>query len=154
VRSGLQKNQMVGKVELIQLDLPATPTPTSAPTVPVAEGTLVIRGMVEQELALTEADLRAMEVVHISAEHPKKGMQEYDGVRLNALLEKAGVKAGASTVVFSASDGYSTEVSLADLQACADCLLAFTDTSGSYSTVMPGLPSSNWTKNLIKIEIK
>jgi DMSO/TMAO reductase YedYZ molybdopterin-dependent catalytic subunit len=154
VGSGLQKNQMVGKVELIQLDLPATPTPTSAPTTPAEEGTLVVSGMVEQELALTEADLRAMEVVHITAEHPKKGMQEYDGVRLNALLEKAGVKVGASTVVFSASDGYSTEVSLADLQACADCLLAFTDTPGSYSTVMPGLPSSNWTKSVIKIEIK
>jgi DMSO/TMAO reductase YedYZ molybdopterin-dependent catalytic subunit len=154
VGSGLQKNQMVGKVELIQLDLPATPTPTSAPTTPAEEGILVVNGMVEQELALTEADLRAMEVVHITAEHPKKGMQEYDGVRLNALLEEAGVKVGAATVVFSASDGYSTEVSLADLQACADCLLAFTDTPGSYSTVMPGLPSSNWTKNLIKIEIK
>jgi DMSO/TMAO reductase YedYZ molybdopterin-dependent catalytic subunit len=154
VGTGLQPEQMIGQVEMMQLNLPESAIPTAAPTQAVVEGTVLITGMVEQELSLAEADLRALEVVHITAEHPKKGMQEYDGVRLNALLAKAGLKAGASTVVFTASDGYVTEISLADIQACADCLLAFTDTPGSYSTVMPGMLGNNWSKNVIKIEIK
>ena len=110
--------------------------------------------MVNQEKALTDAELHALDVVHISAKHPKLGMQEYDGVRLNVLLGKAGVKTGATAVLFSASDGYTSEVSLADIQACADCLLAFSETAGSYSTVMPGMLGNAWTKNVIKLELK
>ncbi len=153
VGSGVDGQQMIGQVETIQLNLPATPTPTTAPAAQ-SSGTFLLTGQVNQELSLTDAGLHAMEVVHITAEHPKKGEQEYDGIRLNSLLDKAGIKAGAASVLFSASDGYSTEVSLADLRACADCLLAFTDTPGSYSTVMPGLPGNTWTKNVIKIEVK
>jgi DMSO/TMAO reductase YedYZ molybdopterin-dependent catalytic subunit len=154
VGTGLDKKQMVGKVETITLDLPAEATPTTAPAASSAEGTLVITGMVNQELTLTDADLHNLEVAHITAVHPKKGSQEYDGVRLNVLLDKAGVKAGATTVVFIASDGYTAEVSLNDIRACADCLLAFTDTKGSYSTVMPGMLGNAWTKNVVKLEVK
>lgn len=154
VGSGLDKKQMVGKVETITLDLPAEATPTTAPAAPAAEGTLVITGMVNQELTLTDADLHNLEVAHITAVHPKKGSQEYDGVRLNVLLDKAGMKPGATTVVFIASDGYTAEVSLNDIRGCADCLLAFTDTKGSYSTVMPGMLGNAWTKNVVKLEVK
>ena len=52
-----------------------------------------------------EADLRAMEVLKINAEHPKNGKQEYEGLSLNALLDLAGVKDGATTLVITASDG-------------------------------------------------
>ena len=154
VGTGLEKSQMVGKVEMIQLNLPAAATPTLAASSPAAAGTLVITGMVNQELALTDADLHGMQVVHITAKHPKLGLQEYDGVLLNTLLDKAGVKTGAIAVLFSALDGYSAEISIADIRACADCLLAFTDKAGSYATVMPGMLGNNWTKNVIKIEVK
>jgi hypothetical protein len=73
---------------------------------------------------------------------------------LNDLLDQAGVKAGATSVVFSALDGYSAEVSLADIRACSICLLAFSGTAGSYSTIMPGMLGNNWTKNVIKMEVK
>jgi hypothetical protein len=64
------------------------------------------------------------------------------------------VKPGATTVVFIASDGYTAEVSINDIRACADCLLAFTDTKGSYSTVMPGMLGNAWSKNVVKLEVK
>ena len=155
VGTGLDKKQMVGKVETITLDLPAEATPTTASTAPAAEGgALVVTGMVNQELTLTDADLHNLEVAHITAVHPKKGSQEYDGVHLNVLLDKAGVKAGAATVIFIASDGYTAEVSLNDIRACTDCLLAFTDTEGSYSTVMPNMLGNAWTKNVVMLEVK
>ncbi len=154
VGSGLDNTQMVGKVEMIQLNLPAAATPTVVAVTPVSAGTLVITGMVNQELTLTDADLHNLEVVHITAVQPKHGSQAFDGVRLNALLDKAGVKAGATMVTFLASDGYSTDVSITDIRACADCLLAFTSTKGSYLSVMPGMQGNDWVKDVISIEVK
>ena len=154
VGSGLDKKQMVGKVETIQLNLPAQATPTSAATVAVTEGTLVITGMVNQELTLTDAELHNLDVAQITAIQPKKGSQKFEGVRLSVLLDKAGVKAGASTVVFIASDGYTAEVSLSDIRACADCMLAFTKITGSYFAVMPGMPGNAWTTDVIRLEVK
>jgi DMSO/TMAO reductase YedYZ molybdopterin-dependent catalytic subunit len=153
VGSGLDKSQMIGKVEMIQLNLPAAATPT-APT-PSAPGALLITGEIDRSLSLTDSDLHGMKVVTISTMPPKQtAAQSYTGVLLNELLDQASVKAGASSVLFTASDGYSAEVSLADIRACNNCLLAFSETAGSYSTIMPGMLGNNWTKNVIKIEVK
>jgi tungstate transport system substrate-binding protein len=118
---------------------------------PMAESILTVTGMVNQELNLTEADLQGMEMVQIKAEHPKNGPTDYEGVRLNALLDKAGVGAGAGALVITAGDGYSTEVALADVQACADCLLAMD--GSKLNMVMPGMSSKAWVKDPAKIEL-
>lgn len=153
VGSGLDKAQMIGKVEMIQLNLPAAVTPTVFST--SAAGNLVVTGEVHQSLALTDADLHGMKVVTISTIPPKQtSAQSYTGVLLNDLLDQAGLQSGASSVLFTASDGYSAEVSLADIRACTNCLLAFSGAAGSYSTIMPGMLGNNWTKNVIKLEVK
>jgi DMSO/TMAO reductase YedYZ molybdopterin-dependent catalytic subunit len=163
VGAPLRKSELVGAITGITLDLgqaaaqPAeSPTPTPAPAAPAAEaaGGLAVTGAVEKALQLAEADLRALEVVHITAEHPKKGAQEYDGVRLSTLLAQAKPSAGASAIVFTAGDGYAAEAELAAVQACADCLGAFTDTPGQFALAMPGLPSNLWVKGIAKIEVK
>jgi tungstate transport system substrate-binding protein len=127
----------------------AEPAPAAAVT-----GDLVITGAVEKPLGLKEADLRGMEVVKITAEHPKKGKEDYEGVRLGALLALAKPTASAKTLVFMAADGFSAETALADAQGCADCLVAFTNTPGKLKMVMPGLPSNQWVKDVITIELK
>ncbi len=163
VGSDLQKNEMVGMVAKIIVHVPAapapaatevmTPTATLTPTEGGAGG-LVLTGLVEKELTLTEADLRALEVVKITAEHPKKGPQDYEGVRLSTLLDLAKVKPEATKLVFTASDGFTAEVFLTEVLASPDCLVTFTDTPGVFNLVMPGLPSSVWTKGVVKIEVK
>jgi hypothetical protein len=142
---------------------PATPTPapateapaaTEAPVAteaPAAEPVLTVTGAVDQELALTDADLHGMEVVQLKAEHPKNGPTDYEGVRLSEVLSMAGVQSGASALVFTASDGYSSEVPYADVQACADCLVAFD--GSSLNMVMPGMGNKAWAKMVIKIEV-
>ncbi len=55
--------------------------------------------MVSQELALTAADLHGMEVVTLTAEHPKNGPTDYTGVCLSAVLDKAGVADEAGMLV-------------------------------------------------------
>ena len=129
------------------------PTATPAPEVEAGPAALVIKGLVAQEQNLTMDDLKGYEVITITAEHSKKGQDEYEGVRLNVLLDEAGVQDGATTLAFVADDGYSVEVPLADVQGCADCLVSFR-TQGGLRTVMPGLPSNTWVKGVISVEAK
>ena len=160
---------LMGLTLSLVLSACGTPAPTAAPVVeatevsiateapaateaPSAEPILTISGAVEQELALSEADLRGMEVVQLNAEHPKNGPTDYEGVRLSEVLAKAGVKAGASALLFTASDGYESEVAYADVEACADCLVAFD--GADLNMVMPNLSSKAWAKMVAKIEVK
>ena len=159
VGTDLGKKEMVGMIAQIKVGLeplPATAESAEIPatSAPAAAGSLVITGEVNTELSFMEADLRGMEVLEITAEHPKKGKQEYQGVSLNMLLDLAGVRDEATALVFTASDGYSSEVSLSDVRACVDCLLGFTDAAESFSMVMPGLPSGAWARDVIRIEVK
>jgi hypothetical protein len=96
--------------------------------------------------------LKGMSVVKITAEHPKKGKQDYEGVRLSALLDQAQVKSSATKLILSSSDGFTTEVTLADVRQCADCLLAFN--AGKLDAVMPGMQSNFWARDVVKIEVK
>ncbi len=155
VSSTLPKNQLVGMIREIALSL--EPVPTAAPTAEAASASgavVVVQGLVGSELRLADSDLRAMGVVKKTLDHPKKGATEYEGVPVLALLEAAGVKPEAKTLVLTAGDGYATEVPLADVLNCADCLLAFTDTPGEYALAMPGLPSNAWVKGIVQIEAK
>jgi len=152
VGSGLDKSQMVGQTTRITVNIPSASTPTVA-AVPENSGTLTITGMVNQELTLKDTDLRGMDIVTISAQG-KNGLQDFQGVLLNTLLDNAGLKDGASKLTFTASDNYSTEVNLSDVRNCPKALLAFMDTPGTYMIVLPDQPTSTWAKNVILVEVK
>ena len=166
VGSGLKKNEMVGAVAQIVLHLDQTtaaasptaapettpsPKPTSAPPEAKA-GTLHIYGAVTKDIAFTQAQLEQIGLVKITAEHPKKGKTDYEGVRLKDLLQQVQPKADATKAILTAGDGYTSEVQLAALNACADCLVTIQD--GTFSLVMPGMESSAWVKDVRVIEIK
>jgi len=159
VGTGIEKGQMVGQIVEIKLNLEGVEVvsaePAAEPTAePAGDAAFNLLGLVDTPLALNEEDLRAMEVVALSLEHPKKGAQDYEGVRLSELLAAAGVQSGATRVIFTASDGYTVEADLAAVQACADCLVTFTDTPGLFNLAMPGFESSFWLKEVVSIEIK
>ena len=160
VGSDLAKNEMVGMIAQIVVHVEgmvapvATELPSTTPATTPTDADLVITGLVTNELAFKEADLRALEVVQITAEHPKKGPQNYEGVRLSTLLEMAVVDSATVKLVLTAGDGFSAEVFLAEVTACADCMVAFTDTPGELFLVMPGLPSNTWLKDIVKIELQ
>ncbi len=92
---------------------PPTATPTPEPTEPaepaaaLAPGDFLMTGAVEQEVLLKESDLKALNVVKITAEHPKKGKMEFEGVLLSDLFALAKPKPEATNVVVTASDGFS-----------------------------------------------
>ena len=153
VGSDLQKNEMVGMIDTIIVHVPGAVADEGEPQTAL-EPELVITGNVNKPQEFMENNLRDLEVAEIEATHPKKGTTDtYTGVRFSSLLALAEVQEGATTVVLTASDGYAVEIALADLQGCADCLVAFTDTPGVFNTVMPALDGSTWTKELVSIEI-
>lgn len=122
-------------------------------TVAVDEGELQVLGLVNAEVGLMSADLRAWNLVTLTIEHPKKGELEYEGILVNDLLAAIGVQDGATTLVLTADDGYSAEVPLADLAACMDCILEIRE-DGTFTTAMPAFETSTWIKGLVKLEIK
>ena len=129
--------------------LPAVPT-----AAPQSSAQLVVTGLVGKELSLAEADLRGMTVATITADQPKVGSQSFTGVRLSDLMTAASVKPEATSLVLTGSDGYSATIDLATLKACADCMVAFTNTPGTFMSVMPGQAGKVWVKGLVKLEFK
>jgi hypothetical protein len=118
--------------------------------------TLTISGLVDHELQLTDSALHAMTVVTLNLVHPKNGPTDYTGVRLSDLLSKAGIQAGAATVTFTASDGFSNDVDLTTVQVCTDCMVAFDPaTPGVYNLAMNGQTSGKaWVNGLVSITVK
>jgi len=160
VGEGLEKNEMVGMIAEIKVGLEPivvateeTTKEASAEPIDVT-GSLIITGAVTQPTGFMEADLREMEILKITAEHPKQGKGDYEGVSLNALLDLVDVMDGATTLVVTASDGYTSEISIDEVRACAECLLGFTNTLEKFKMVMPNLPSGAWVKDVVKLEVK
>jgi hypothetical protein len=118
-----------------------------------ADAALKITGSVDNEIGWTENQVRAMDTIEAESTNKKGETSTYTGVLINDLLAKAGVKDGATTVVFVADDDYTAEVTLAEVQSCADCIVSFRN-QGGFSTVMPGFPGSLQVKGVVEIQVK
>jgi DMSO/TMAO reductase YedYZ molybdopterin-dependent catalytic subunit len=160
VGSDLQKNEMVGMIRELKVNgvppaaVEAVPTKPAADAVSESDATLSVTGSVNEELFLNDAALRAMEVVNITAPNAKGVSSEFEGIRLSTLLDMAGVLDSATIIRFTASDGYYAEVPVADLRACTDCLLGFTNTPEKFKLVMPGMTSDAWVKDVNSIKVR
>ena len=152
VGSNVQSDQMIGQVTSVVVHVMPAVTPTVAP-VPENSGALTITGMVNHEITLKDAELRALQIVTLTAE-AKDGPQDFQGVYLNPILDMAGIQDGATKLVFTASDDYTVEVNLSDVRECPKSLLAFMETPGAYMIVLPEQPTSTWVKNVVKIEVR
>lgn len=128
------------------------PAAVEQPPVP-AEAALKITGNVKTEIGWTDAELRALPTIEAQATNKEGQTLTYVGVPLKTLLEQAGVQAGATTVTFVANDGYTAEAPLADLQGCADCIVAFRD-EGSLGMILPGFPNKLQVRGVIEIQLK
>jgi DMSO/TMAO reductase YedYZ molybdopterin-dependent catalytic subunit len=115
-----------------QRGLPAPVTPTAQfyvvsknlvdPEVDGSKWKLTVDGLVAQPLSLTQADLMQMPAVtalrtlecvsnEIGGNLISNG--RWTGVRLGDLLQQAGVQSGAMAIQFSAADGFSSDLGLA-----------------------------------------
>jgi len=132
-----------------------TITADDTTTTMAAEGTggLEVKGTVDVPSTLTVADIEGMDLVTITAEHPKLGTQEYTGVLLTDLFAVLGVQSVATMLTMAASDGYMAEVALSEISASADALLAVSD-DGTLNVVIPGVETKAWVKDVVSMEFK
>ena len=124
----------------------ATATPE-----PIVDVALKITGKVDNEMGWSEEEVRAMETMDTQSTNKKGETETYTGVSVNTLLESAGVQADASTIIFIADDGSTGKIPLAEVQACADCIISFRS-QGGFSVVMPSFPSNVQVKEVIEIQ--
>lgn len=128
-------------------EAPAAEAPASG------EVAFKVTGMVNTEQSLTDAQLKAMETTTADSTSKDGSTTTYTGVAVSKLLEAAGVKDGAATIAFVADDGYTAEQPLADVLACASCIVGFRD-DGKYQLVMPGFPGNAQVKGVVEIQVK
>jgi hypothetical protein len=132
-------------------DTTAGSTDTSAAA--GASGTLVVKGLVDNPITWAAADLQKMNPVTMTATHPKKGDAQYTGVKLTDLFKTLGVQSAATTLVTGSSDGYMSEIALADIAASADAMLAI-GADGTLNMVMPGMTGKAWATDVVSWEFK
>jgi tungstate transport system substrate-binding protein len=129
-------------------------SPAAEPPPEAAAGVaLKITGKVTQEMAWTEAQVKALPSLDVQSTNRQGQMETYTGVLIAELLRLAAPAADAAAVVFVADDGSTAEAPLADLLACTDCILSFRS-KGGFSSVLPGQPGSLQVKGVIELQVK
>jgi hypothetical protein len=74
-------------------------------------------------------------------------------VPIAALLKTAGVKAGATKLVFTGGDGYTAEVALSAIQADPNAIIT-ADENGAFRNIIPTQQPRVWVKGLIKLDVQ
>ncbi len=133
--------------------VPPTEAPAQTSGVP-ADAALKVTGLVNTEIGWTEDAVRAMDTIEAQSTNKSGETSTYTGVPILKLLELAGgPKEGATKVVLVADDGFTSEISLAEVQACTDCIASFRE-KGGFSSVMPGFPGNAQVKGLVEIQLQ
>jgi DMSO/TMAO reductase YedYZ molybdopterin-dependent catalytic subunit len=117
------------------------------------DAALKITGNVETEIGWTEEKIRSMDTIEAQSTNKAGETSTYTGVLIDDLLGKAGPKDDATTLAFVADDGYTAEASLAEIQACADCIVSFQN-QGGFSIVAPGFAGNVQVKGVVEIQVK
>jgi DMSO/TMAO reductase YedYZ molybdopterin-dependent catalytic subunit len=127
----------------------------------VSESTLIlVDGGVGHPLNLTYSELVAMPRSTVSAELVCPGFftmnGNWTGVRLWLVLEKAGFDTNASTVNFSAQDGYQVSLSITDAER-EDVIIAYEKDGAplpeTTRLVIPGTTGGQWISNITEIAL-
>ena len=117
------------------------------------DAALKITGNVKNEVGWTEDEIRAMDTMEAESTNKDGETSTYTGVSIMTLLEKAGVNSDAMTVTYVADDGYTADVTLEEVQGCADCIVSFRN-QGGFSIVMPGFSNKAQVKGVVEIQVK
>jgi tungstate transport system substrate-binding protein len=154
----------LGVILSLALAACGAPAPTAAPAAEAPAATeapateapaavaLKVTGAVAAEQGWTEDEVKAMPTLSVEATNSKGEKATYTGVLLSELIAAAQPNADANTVTFVADDGYTAEIALADVTACADCIVSFRD-NGGFSTVLPNQAKNLQVKGVVEIQL-
>lgn len=136
------------------------------PQAPQVDWTLTVEGEVDNPLSLSFADLASMEQVSLDQilmqrSQGEDTVNDWEGVPLTAIFDKAGVHGDASGITAVAADGYAIMISMADLEDAIVALkfdgdwIATTDEQhGPIRLVAPNKPANHWVFQLTTIAVE
>jgi len=151
-------------VEVTSLDQMRVRTAEAEPEINVSDYRLAVDGFVNNKLSLTFDDLLGFEAEERLVNLPcVEGWTEtglWKGLRLTSVLERAGVLEGADNVVFSSPGGYTTSLTIKDIEE-TDPLLAYgvngetlpQDQGFPIRLVVPDRLGYKWIKWVTGIEV-
>ncbi len=116
------------------------------------ETALSVTGSVSTEMSWTMNELESMDTMEVDYTDKDGETTTYTGVLVTTLLEEAGTDSGATTVTFVASDDYSADAEMGEVQACGNCIVGFDD--GDLRAVMPEFSGKLQVKQLVEIQVK
>lgn len=135
-----------------------------SPKIDIQDWVLRVDGLVENPLNLTYENITSFpavsDVVTLKCVAGPQGTANWTGVRLSAILDMAGIKDGASEVVFFAEDGFSSSLEIADA-TMPDVILAYemngdtlpVDHGYPVRLVVPGKYGYKWVKWIVNIQV-
>jgi hypothetical protein len=140
---------------LVILTLSAILVAGCASTEPQADAApaLQVTGKVANESGWTEDQLKAMDTVEVEATSKSGEVNTYTGVLITSLLDEAQLASDASTLFLVGDDGYEAEATLEEIQACANCIVAFQD-EGGLRSVLPDFPGNMQVKGLVELRVE
>jgi DMSO/TMAO reductase YedYZ molybdopterin-dependent catalytic subunit len=151
-------------VEVTPTDKLRVRTAEAAPVIDLAAWRLEVSGLVDQPITLSFPEIEQMEAVERQVDLPcVEGWTDtglWKGVRLKEVLDRAGLAEGAETVVFSSPGGYTSSLTVADIDQ-TDPMLAYgvngerlPDNQGfPLRLVVPDRYGYKWVKWVTGIEV-
>ena len=139
---------------------------TAGPQAPEVEWTLNVEGEAGNPLALSYADLAAMEQASLDQVLMQKSrgedtVNDWEGVPLSAILEQAEAVSAASGITAMAADGYAIMIPTADLEDAivalrmdGDWIATADPGQGPIRLVVPNKPSNHWIFQLSTIVVE
>jgi DMSO/TMAO reductase YedYZ molybdopterin-dependent catalytic subunit len=138
----------------------------AGPQAPDVDWTLTVEGEVGNSLALSYADLAAMEQSSLSQVLMQKSrgedtVNDWEGVSLSAIMEQAEAVPGASGITAMAADGYAIMIPMVDLENAivalkmdGDWITTSDADHGPIRLVVPNKPSNHWIFQLEMIVVE
>ncbi|MDI6897189.1 molybdopterin-dependent oxidoreductase [Methanocella conradii] len=113
---------------------------------------LNITGVGDKPIGLKMSKLQSYPVKSLSLPYKNNTTLNVSGILLNKLLDDYSNK-NATKIKFVASDGYNKTLSLADVRADQDAIIAIDQKNGTLRAVVPAQPYSAWVSKLATIEL-
>ncbi|WP_174589670.1 molybdopterin-dependent oxidoreductase [Methanocella conradii] len=131
----------------VKIELTTAASSSSEPVV------LNITGVGDKPIGLKMSKLQSYPVRSLSLPYKNNTTLNVSGILLNKLLDDYSNK-NATKIRFVASDGYNKTLSLADVRADQDAIIAIDQKDGTLRAVVPTQPYSAWVSKLATIELE